>query len=113
MLKPYMVHGGYPEGGACLVFARSVQEARITGWKEVSWIRDAAGGEFINVRAKLLREDKNYWLSLADQEKLKSAIPHAVESPPTCRICGYWNVLDKNGLCKECAKAILKGGDQQ
>jgi len=108
MLKPYIVHGGDPEGGACLVFAHNVQEARKIAWKEVSWIEQVAGGEWINVRAELLHEDRDYWLSLADQEKIKSDIPHAVETPPTCKACGYWDVLNKDGLCKECAKTIQK-----
>ena len=104
MLKPYVVDGGDMEEGACLVFAHNVQEARKVAWKEVSWIEEAAGGEWIYVRAKLLpREEWDYWFTIADQEKLKKEVPHAIEDPPACKKCGYWTVLNKDGLCKRCA----------
>ena len=103
MLKPYMVHGGDPEGGACLVFAHNTQEARKIAWKEVSWIEQVAGGEWINIRAKLLpHEEWDYWFAIADQEKLKREIPHAIEDPPVCKECGYWTALNENGVCKYC-----------
>jgi len=102
-LKPYLVHGGDPKGGACLVFARRVAEAKKVAWKEVSWIEEAAGGEWINVRAKLMpREEWNYWYSVANQQKLKEGIPHAIECPPPCKKCGYWAVLNEEGLCEYC-----------
>ena len=103
MLKPYMVHGGDPRGGACLVFARNTQEARKVAWKEVSWIEAVAGGQWIYVQAKLMPcKEWSYWFRIADKEKLSKGIPHAIETPPVCKKCGYWAVLNKNGICKYC-----------
>lgn len=38
-----------------------------------------------------------YWFSIVDQQKLN-------ETSPACKKCGYWTVLDENGICKYCQR---------
>jgi hypothetical protein len=98
-LKPYMVSGGFPEEGACLVFAHKVQEAKSVGWPIVScWGCDS----YIEVRATFLK-DSSWLYDEANQDKLKAGVSHAIESPIACKGCEKWGYeLNEKGYCECC-----------
>ena len=101
-MKAYMVFsitGGSPEG-ACLVFARNLQEARKVAWKECDWeITD----EWIDVGARLLKEA--FIFEEADKDNLKAGIAHCISAPASCKDCNMWGYpINSEGYCETCAE---------
>jgi hypothetical protein len=106
MLKMYMGYdaqdGGV--GGACLIFAHNVKEARylavpfLSSWFDTRWI---------DVRAKLLTAE--HLRAEGNKEKLQTDTPHVIESPAICPYCELWGnapVKAKDGkqLCEGCVE---------
>jgi len=100
-LKPYV---GYDANvgmheGACLIFGFSAREARKVGYQQV---RDWFDTEWIDMRAVRLWEAAHLFKE-GDEEKLSRNITHVIESPETCRVCGYWGKsLNESGCCTDC-----------
>jgi hypothetical protein len=101
MLNPYMVYsrGAGSEDCAVLVFAHSVQEARVVGWHGTgSEITD----DFLDLAATRLRNVS--WLyAEGNQSKHAADIAHEVE-PKSCSHCEKWghSPIGEDGLCQEC-----------
>lgn len=94
--------GPSQEGGASLIFAHSVREAKpfvfqiANDWGDPLWT---------DVRCRQLSfETHEYLFEEADQEKLNQGIAHGIDSIPVCRKCELWGTgkLDKEGLCLRC-----------
>ena len=101
-MKAYMVYSREIGSGeaAYLVFAHSVQEARVVGWD------GELTDEWIDLAATLMK-DSNQLFEQADQSKLKADRPHCIDSPITCKGCnlwGYW--LNEKGYCETCYEDI-------
>lgn len=98
-LKPYMAffrHAG-PAGGAALVVAHSVKEARPLAWRKSLMDID----EWTDLGVRLIRDPDI--LLLADPEKLAAGQPHVIDSPLHCQVCGLWGAgLTEDNLCCHC-----------
>ncbi len=97
-LKPYSAYSrcAGPCEGAVLVFAHTVQEARIIAWN-TSWLSDMCDDEWIDLAASKL--ESNLWI----MKQATSEEPHVIESPVTCEGCLMWGYdLDENGICESC-----------
>ena len=89
-----MVYSGEPEDGACLVFHRSAQKARILGWPVVeSW---APGITFVDCRARWLIQSPHL------MELAEGGAPQVIESPPTCPACEMWGGVIGERSCSIC-----------
>jgi hypothetical protein len=99
-LKVYMAYDGEvgSSEGACLVFAHTVMEAKQTALPILSnW-----GCEFLDARVKWMKEGDHLFAE-ANQEKLAQGIPHAIESPKSCRHCDLWGeYIYLDGVCENC-----------
>lgn len=83
VLRPYMCWAGEdPEDGAVLAFARTSKDARKLAYP---YVADWTGCDFIDVRAKWLKEYAGYLLTL----KIKD-VPHVIDNPPVCKVCETW-----------------------
>ena len=113
-LKPYM---GYSIGlgaseGAILIFAFTAKEAKKIGYR-ASILTD----EYIDFAVRLMRNSP-YLFKDADQEKLKSGMPHVIDNPTSCRHCESWgSEIGDDGLCQDCRELhddtdYLKGGEE-
>lgn len=108
-LKPYMGYsraGGASEG-AMLIFAHNLKEAKCIGWPHLSEWTD---GEYIDMAMQLIK-DGDYLFEQMPQwskEKLSKGIPHVVDSPPSCKVCGIWGVgrFNEQGICSDCEEEI-------
>lgn len=107
MLNPYMVYsrGAGCEEGATLVFAHSVQEARVVGWH-------GAGSDFtddfLDLAATRLR-DVPWLYAEGNQSKHAADIAHEVDNPRSCSRCEKWghSEIGEDGLCDECREEQL------
>ena len=100
-LRPYMVwRPGYARcvpDLAFIVFASHKNQALTIAYKH--WPEEV---RYIDLRARSLRKEADYWLQFADSEKLKKGEPHiAVKTPPTCNECGCY--LTAEGKCPICS----------
>lgn len=99
-LRAYMVHGGEPIEGSVLVFAHTVQQAKVLGYPDISgW---GLVDEFIQVRARWLRNSP--WVfDEANKDKLAANTPHVIACPTTCKDCGLWGLqLNDDEYCEDC-----------
>lgn len=99
-MKAYMVfsRGCGPEDGAALIFAHTAKEAKRMAWKASCMDFES----FTDLGIRLMR-DTRFIIPLADQNKLKADIPHIVDSPDGCLVCGHWGAgLTIDGLCGNC-----------
>lgn len=102
-LKAYMAYDGQngASEGACLVFARRADDAKVVAFPILSnW-----GCEWLDVRARIIK-DADHLFAEANKEKLAQGIPHAIESPKTCRECDLWGeYIYLDGVCEDCRDA--------
>lgn len=104
-LKIYMYfsRSAGPNEGAALVFAHTAKEAKAVGWARVA---DLFTDEYIDIGIRWLR-DSDYLFKEGDPEKLKNNIPHANDSPTTCKACELWGEeLNGKGYCYGCQEEI-------
>jgi len=103
-LKTYMAfsrEAGSAEG-AILVVAANSRQAKKMAWASNTFIRDICGSEYIDLVVRWIKSD---WVvfPLADQDRLKSGVPHVIESPEYCRSCETWGCgLTQDRLCACC-----------
>ena len=107
MLNIYM---GYSrsagkEEGAVLVFAHTAKEA-----KKLTFNDGLVVDEWIDTAVKRLK-NKPWLYNETRQEILGEDIPHVVESPTVCKICGQWgDEIQEDGSCSECGLIrIIRG----
>ena len=95
-LNPYMAHCGEPGEGALLVFARTARDARKLAYPEISGPFDCG---YIDVRAELLRDHREYLMGLATEPG-----PHVLDNPPCCPVCERWGapILASGKGCGNC-----------
>jgi hypothetical protein len=102
-LKPYMVYSedAGSSDGASLVFARTVREARVIGWRELNGLYT---DDYLDFNARLIK-DSEYLFDEADKEKLQKNEPHVIETPRGCERCEMWGMgkINDEGLCENCA----------
>ena len=108
-MKPYMAFSrcAGSEAGAFLVFACSIKKAKKTAWPEA---RGALIGydDYIDLAVTLIKQNIEYFRTLADPEKLKQKIAHVIDNPPVCQRCEMWGQrLGPNQLCGNCQKEEL------
>ena len=102
MLNTYMgfSRANGPEEGAILIFAHSVREARLVGWRMFgSDLTD----EYTDFAAKRIR--KSPWLKEeANGLKLANDEAHVIDNPNCCMECGLWGEtpIGDDGLCEFC-----------
>lgn len=99
-MKPYMIFSRDigPQEGATLIIAHSVREARKLAWRQSGLDFD----DFTDMAVRLIRDTHNV-LPLADQGKMRQGIPHIIDDPASCAVCGYWGAgLTTEGLCANC-----------
>jgi hypothetical protein len=109
-LRPYMAYSRRLEshdGGAVLVFAHSVREAKKVVWNQSGIIDEITGNDFTDLAVRYLRNSE-YLYEEADQAKLVAGIPHVVDDPTYCKNCELWGVgpLGENGICKDCEDGV-------
>jgi hypothetical protein len=96
-----------PGEGAGLVFAHTVQEARVVGWKNFcSLFTD----DYLDFAAFRLKE--TWHIEYADKTKLEIDKAHAIYDHPYCHECGLWGDggrIGDDGLCNNCREEITKG----
>ena len=96
-MKMYMSYSGDPMEGASLVFANNAREA-----KKLAWKHDPCcdGGDFTDVRVKLLKDKDFPWLR---KEALKET-PHVNDCPKVCEGCETWGQYEigEDGYCGGC-----------
>ena len=101
-LKAYSVHSLFsgPQEVAMLVFAHTVQEAQVVGWREGA---NDLTDRFIDLAASLM--GKHPWLfEEANQEKLAADVPHLIWNIKSCSVCECWGQsrIGEDGLCDRC-----------
>ena len=109
-LKPYIAYSLDPSFGSVLVFARDSQEARAVSWR---YMKGILSDNYFKWRVRLI--PKKFWKYFYEKEAipelLKESIPHVIDNPRTCKICGYWGIpLDDDGICINC-KEKAEGTD--
>ena len=99
-MKPYMAfsRSAGSEEGAILVVANTAKEAKTLAW-----------GRCLNVEGwtdqgvRLIRD--NSTLLLADQQKVRHNIPHVIDDPLSCEMCGLWGAgLTEDNKCGYCGE---------
>jgi len=100
-MRAYMGYwAGAPEEGACLIFAHTAREAKKFAYATLyGWCSDC---EWIHVSVKWLRH--KYFMQLKEIDE-----PHVIESPPGCKHCENWGVLNENSICSDCEEGADKG----
>ena len=87
--------------GASLVFAKTVREAKVIGWKVLNgFFTD----DYLDFRARLIKGSEHLFEE-ADREKLERNEPHVIEAPKGCERCEMWGMgkINDEGLCENCA----------
>jgi len=94
------------EAGACLIFANSSKQAKPLVYECLKgWLEDT---EWTQVRVNLIR-NKPHLFEQANQELLKKNVPHYIESPRSCKKCGWWGEkLNEKGICESCLKEVIE-----
>ncbi len=84
MLKPYMgfSRSAGAEEGACLIFARTVKEAKRIGFPTVGGWLDTPWTDFA-----VQRLNAPHLLNEASPDKMASGTPHVIASPKICPVC--------------------------
>ena len=99
-MRAYMAHSramGSWEG-AILVFANNSKEAKKIAWKS-GLLQEICGSDYLDVQLRWLRNEP--WVF----QNKKSDDPHYVESPISCKQCGFWGLeLNEDGICEGCAE---------
>lgn len=102
-LKPYMVFSRFngPEEGAFLVFAHTVQEARVTAWR--SGDGNDLTDDYLDFGASLIRKAGFLWNEANPILAAKNQA-HVVRNVRSCDKCGMWghSPILANGVCQDC-----------
>jgi hypothetical protein len=111
MLNTYMAfsRNNGPEEGAILVFAHSIQEARVVGWRAMP---DELTDEYIDFGVRRIR--KSPWLyNEANAIKLRNDEAHVIDNPISCDNCGMWGdePIGKDGYCESCRDEFEEDGE--
>ena len=106
MLYPYGIYSraASREEGCGLVFAHSVQEAKVIGWRSF-------GSDFTDDYLDLAAERiwHSAWIyNEADQAKLISEEPHGISNPRSCGHCEMWgqSPIGTDGFCENCREEL-------
>jgi hypothetical protein len=108
MLNIYMAYsrGAGSEECATLVFAHSVQEARVVAWHGTG---SDITNDYLDLAATRLRGVE--WLrEEADGLKYANDQAHEIDNPHSCSVCEKWghSPIGIDGLCEDCRhEAIL------
>jgi len=89
------------EEGACLVFAKTVKDARKLAYPI---IHDWLGTEYIDIAARRLRNKQFLYEEARYENKA-----HVIESPKTCNMCGFWgnSEIGEDGYCNDCREQYI------
>ena len=101
ILKAYIIHAGDQQEGAALVFAHSLQQAKVIGFQQAS-VCD--GCEYIDVRGRKIQRPG--WLieNAAKPAMYDRGLAHVIDHPPTCEVCGMWYDELFDGICEDCSE---------
>ena len=100
-LLPFEVSGYDRKEMALLVFAGSVDEAKVLGFNQLNIYFQAEEKEDVN--AVLLEGDWPYKAVIENKNRLFKPYGFVSNTDAlTCKICGFWCELNQDNVCEPC-----------